>query len=60
VPGRPITANMPHAELHGPNGERLSELGIVVPDESLSAHMTITDHKGALEDHFAKARGMLP
>jgi hypothetical protein len=54
--GRPQSADRPHAELHGPAGERLDQQGIVVPEESTAAHMTITDVTGALEKHFAPAR----
>ena len=53
---RPASADLPHAELFGPNGERLDQEGIVVPEKSISAHMTITDHTRALEKHFAPAR----
>lgn len=54
--GRAASADLPHAELHGPKGERLDQQGITVPERSISAHMTITDHKGTLESYFAKAR----
>jgi hypothetical protein len=54
--GRARSADLPHAELHGPKGERLDQQGIEVPDASISAHMTITDYTGALENHFAPAR----
>ena len=40
--GRPESAKVPHAELHGPHGERLDEQGIVVPERSNPAHMPIT------------------
>ena len=53
---RPASADLPHAELHGPKGERLDEQGITVAVDSISTHMTITDHTGALEKHFAPAR----
>ena len=53
---RPASADLLHAELHGPKGERLDQQGITVPENSISAHMTITDHTGALEKHFAPAR----
>jgi hypothetical protein len=55
--GRPRSAELPHVELHGPRGERLDQQGIIVPEESISAHMTITDHTNALKHHFAPARG---
>ena len=54
--GRPRSAELPHAELHGPMGERLDQQGIVVPEQSIAAHMTITDYTGVLEDYFAPAR----
>ncbi|MCW3062983.1 MAG: hypothetical protein JWN32_155 [Solirubrobacterales bacterium] len=54
--GRAKSADLPHAELHGPKGERLDQQGILVPEGSISAHMTITDYTGALEAHFAPAR----
>jgi hypothetical protein len=54
--GRAASADRPHAELHGPKGERLDQQGIVVPERSISAHMTITDNTRALENHFAPAR----
>jgi hypothetical protein len=54
--GRAKSADLPRAELHGPKGERLDQQGIVVPERSIAAHMTITDHTGALENHFAPAR----
>ncbi|MCE9669110.1 DUF4157 domain-containing protein [Myxococcus stipitatus] len=54
--GRPQSADLPHAELHGPNGERLDQQGIIVPEHSLSAHMTITDNTRSLEKYFAPAR----
>ena len=53
---RAASADQPHAELHGPAGERLDQQGIVVPERSISAHMTITDHGFALENHFGPAR----
>jgi hypothetical protein len=53
---RPASAYLPHAELHGPKGERLDQQGITAPVNSISTHMTITDHTGALEKHFARAR----
>jgi hypothetical protein len=37
---RPASADLPHAELHGPKGERLDQQGITVPEKSVSAHMT--------------------
>jgi hypothetical protein len=55
--GSPRSAELPHVELHGPRGERLDQQGIIVPEESISAHMTITDHTNALKHHFAPARG---
>jgi hypothetical protein len=53
---RPVSADLPHAELHGPKGERLDQQGIQVPENSIAAHMTIADHAGRMEDHFARAR----
>jgi hypothetical protein len=53
---RPASADRPHAELHGPKGQRLDQQGIVVPERSISAHMTITDYTFALENHFGPAR----
>jgi len=53
---RAASADQPHAELHGPAGERLDQQGLVVPERSISAHMTITDHGFALENHFGPAR----
>ena len=59
--GRPATSRLPHAELHGPNGERLDQQGITVPEGSISAHMTITDQMRLTEkQHFAPARGKDP
>lgn len=52
----PESAKRPHAELHGPKGERLDQQGIEVPERSISAHMTITDFTKALETFFSKAR----
>jgi hypothetical protein len=49
------TGDLPHAELHGPRGERLDPQGIEVPEGSTPAHMTITDHFGRLRDFFVKA-----
>ncbi|HEY6526448.1 MAG TPA: hypothetical protein VIY10_21870 [Solirubrobacteraceae bacterium] len=54
--GRPTSADLPHAELHGPKGERLDQQGIEVPEASISAHMTITDNLAHLENHFSPAR----
>ncbi|MGB0095214.1 MAG: hypothetical protein WBP81_22090 [Solirubrobacteraceae bacterium] len=53
---RPRSAHLPHAELHGPKGERLDQQGITVPEKSISAHMTITDQTRARQHHFAPAR----
>jgi hypothetical protein len=53
---RPASADLPHAELHGPKGERLDPQGIVVPEASISAHMTITDQANRLEHYFPPAR----
>ena len=50
------TADLPHAELHGPKGERLDQEGIEVPEGSTPAHMTITDHAKRLRDFFAERR----
>ncbi len=52
----PESAKRPHAELHGPKGERLDQQGIEIPERSISAHMTITDFTNALETYFSKAR----
>ena len=41
---RPVSADLPHAELHGPRGERLDNQGIQVPKQTIATHMTITDH----------------
>ena len=49
------TGDLPHAELHGPRGERLDPQGIEVPEGSTPAHMTITDHFARLRDFFVKA-----
>ena len=38
------------------NCQRLDQQGIVLPERSIGAHMTITDHTGALENHFGPAR----
>ena len=54
---RAASADLPHAELHGPRGERLDNQGIEVPERSIAAHMTITDHRNRFEDRFAPARG---
>jgi hypothetical protein len=53
---RPASADLPHAELHGPKGERLDPQGIVVPERSSSAHLTITDKANRMEHYFAPAR----
>ena len=53
---RPASADQPHAEIHGPNRERLDQQGIVVPERSISSHMTITDNTGALASLIAAAR----
>ena len=53
---RPASAELPHAELFGPEGERLDEQGIVVPGESTPAHITITDYARALDRYFAASR----
>jgi hypothetical protein len=55
-PVRPATAELPHVEVHGPEGERLDPQGIEVPKRSAPGHMTITDHAGALERQFARQR----
>jgi hypothetical protein len=52
----PESAKRPHAELHGPEGERLDQQGIQVPERSISAHMTITDFTKVMETFFTKAR----
>ncbi len=53
---RPISAELPHVELHGPRGERLDPQGIEIPERSIPAHLTITDNLGRLENHFGPAR----
>ena len=53
---RPASADQPHAEIHGPDGERLDQQGIVVPEGSISAHMTITDNTGELWKLITAAR----
>jgi len=53
---RPVSADRPHAELHGPKGERLDAQGIEVPKESIAAHITITDVGNLMERYFASAR----
>jgi hypothetical protein len=53
---RPVSADLPHAELHGPKGQRLDQDGIVAPKESISTHMTITDRLRLQENHFGPAR----
>jgi hypothetical protein len=55
-PPRPVSADRPHAELHGAKGERLDQQGIVVPEGTIAAHMTITDYKNLLEGIFGPAR----
>jgi len=55
-PARPATAELPHVEVHGPEGERLDPQGIEVPKKSAPGHLTITDHEGALERQFARQR----
>jgi hypothetical protein len=55
-PGRPATAELPHVEVHGPEGERLDPQGIEIPKRSAPGHLTITDHQGSLEGHFARQR----
>jgi hypothetical protein len=55
-PGRPATAELLHVEVHGPEGERLDPQGIEIPKRSAPGHMTITDHHGSLEGHFARQR----
>ncbi|HET6871224.1 MAG TPA: hypothetical protein VFH80_35250 [Solirubrobacteraceae bacterium] len=55
-PNRPITAELPHVEVHGPGGERLDPQGIEIPKHSAPAHVTLSDVQGALESHFAQAR----
>lgn len=55
-PNRPITAELPHIEVHGPGGERLDPQGIEIPKHSAPAHVTLSDVQGALESHFAQAR----
>jgi hypothetical protein len=54
--GRAKSADMPHVEVHGPKGQRLDPQGIVVPEASIAAHMTITDNLRVLEHYFAPAR----
>jgi hypothetical protein len=53
---RPVSADRPHAEFHGPGGERLDAQGIRVPEKSISAHITITDQTRRMEHFFAPAR----
>ena len=55
-PARPATAELPHVEVHGPEGERLDPQGIEIPKRSAPGHLTITDHAGALERQFARQR----
>jgi hypothetical protein len=55
-PNRPITAELPHVEVHGPHGERLDPQGIEIPKNSAPAHTTLSDVQGALESHLAQAR----
>jgi hypothetical protein len=55
-PSRPVTAELPHVEVHGPEGERLDPQGIEIPKRSAPGHLTITDHEGALERQFARQR----
>jgi Domain of unknown function (DUF4157) len=58
--GRAPSADLPHAELHGPKGERLDQQGIVVPEQTIATHMTITDHTGVAEiKYFVPARAKL-
>jgi hypothetical protein len=54
-PSRPITAELPHVEVHGPHGERLDPQGIEIPEKSAPAHVTLRGGE-ALESHLAKAR----
>lgn len=53
---RPVSADKLHVEFHGPKGERLDPQGNVVPEASISAHITITDVAKRLEFFFSKAR----
>jgi hypothetical protein len=53
---RPATAELPHVEVHGPGGERLDPQGIEVPKNSAPEHVTVSDHLGTLENHFARQR----
>lgn len=55
-PDRPATAELPHVEVHGPGGERLDPQGIEIPKRSAPGHLTISDHQGWLEGHFARQR----
>jgi hypothetical protein len=53
---RPVSADRPHVEFHGPKGQRIDEQGIAVPERSIAAHITVTDQLGRMEALFAAAR----